>query len=123
MNARPSPVLVLILLLLTACDYLPLGFTDLAEVAANPAAFEGRDVKVRGKVTDVTKIPLIDIATYTLEDGTGSVVVISPPELPKMGERVAIRARVESLAIIAGQGFGTTLRETARLPVPDLFMR
>lgn len=40
-----------------------------------------------------------------------------------MGERVAIRARVESLVILVGQGFGTILRQVARLPVPDILMR
>jgi hypothetical protein len=122
-NARLASIPLFLLLTLTACDYLPVGFTDIAEVSANPAAFEGRDVKIRGKVADVTKIPLIDIATYTLEDGTGSLVVLGPPELPKMGERIAIRGRVESLVILAGQGFGTTLREVARLPIPDILMR
>jgi hypothetical protein len=42
---------------------------------------------------------------------------------PKMGERIAIRGRVESLVILAGQGFGTTLREIARLPIPDILMQ
>jgi putative SOS response-associated peptidase YedK len=42
---------------------------------------------------------------------------------PKMGERIAIRGRVESLVILAGQGFGTPLREIARLPIPDILMQ
>lgn len=110
MNHRRALAILGLLLLLPACDYLPLGFTDIGTIVANSAAFEGRDVKIRGKVTDVTKLPLLDIATYTLEDGTGAIVVAMPERLPTLGERIAIRGRVESLVILAGQGFGTTLR-------------
>jgi hypothetical protein len=38
-------------------------------------------------------------------------------------ERIAIQGRVESLVILAGRGFGTTLREIARLPIPDILMQ
>jgi len=104
------------LLGLGACDYLPAGFTPIADILGQPAAFEGREVKVSGKVVDVNKIPFLNIELYTLRDESGEIVVTRPAELPRVGEALAVRGRVESLAILGGEGFGTALRETGRLP-------
>jgi hypothetical protein len=110
------------LALCAACDLLPVGYAELGAITADPAAFEGREVKIRGRVTDVVKLPLLDIAGYVLDDGTGTVLVLQPERLPARGERVALRARVDNLLILAGQGYGTLLQEVARLPVPDILL-
>ena len=123
MNHHRALVIIGLLLFLSACDDLPLGFTEIGDLLVDGAAFEGREVKIRGRVTDVTKIPLLDISGYTLEDDTGAIVVMFPKTLPTMGERIAIRGRVESLLILAGQGYGLTIREIVRLPVSDSLFR
>ncbi len=113
-------VVIVLALSLTGCEYLPFGFTPIGQIMANAASFEGREIKLRGRVVDVNKIPLLDIQTYTLRDGTGEIVVLHPVKLPQIGEEIAIRGRVESLFILAGQGMGTTVKEVGRLPVlPD----
>ena len=117
MNALRSLLLTAMLLGLAGCDYLPFGFTPIAEVLSQSAAFEGREVKLQGTVVDVNKIPFLNIETYTLRDDTGEIVVTRPAELPRVGNTLAVRGRVESLMILGGEGLGTTFRETGRLTV------
>ena len=102
---------------LAGCDWLPFGYTPINQVTGQGATFEGKVVKLRGKVVDVSKIPVLDIAIYTLRDDTGQIVVTRPAELPKVGEEIALRGQVENLIILAGQGMGTTVQELDRLPV------
>lgn len=104
-------------IVLVGCSYFPFGYTKIGEISAQGPKFEGREVKVRGKVADVTKIPFLDIKSYVLRDETGSIVVMAPETLPALGEEIALRATVESVLIVAGKSFGITLRETHRLPV------
>jgi hypothetical protein len=105
-----------LVLSLAGCEYLPFGFTPIAQILQQPSDFEGRVVKLHGTVVDVNKIPFLEIQLYTLRDESGEMVIIQPKTLPRLGETLAIRGRVESLMILAGQGLGTTLHEIDRLP-------
>lgn len=111
----------LVPLLVAGCDGLPFGTTSAGEIQHSGATFEGREVKLRGTVRQVLKIPLLDIGTYQLEDSTGQVVVVaSNGTSPAEGEPVIVRGRVGNLIILAGLGLGTVVQETRRLPVGPL---
>jgi hypothetical protein len=101
-------------LLLSGCDYLPFGQTPVKEIVASPAQFEGKEVRIRGKVKDVTKIPLINLSMYIVDDGSGEVTVMAQDNLPAMDETVNVRGVVESAAILGGQSIGLRIRETKR---------
>ncbi len=111
-----APTLI-VALLLSGCQYLPFGFTPIGEISAKPAAFEGRQIKIHGKVTDVTKIPFVDVRGYMLRDDSGSIVVITQTSLPSIGQELALSGQVENALIIGGQSFGFAFREVERLPV------
>jgi hypothetical protein len=102
------------LLLLSGCDYLPFGQTPVQEIMAAPAQFEGKEVRIRGKVKDVTKIPLINLSMYIVDDGSGEVTVMAQDKLPAMDETVNVRGVVESAAILGGQSIGLRIREMKR---------
>ena len=74
------------LLLLSGCDYLPIGLTPIKEIVTSPAQFEGKEVRVKGKVKDITKVPLVDLNLYVLDDGSGEVTVVAslPRETPRL---------------------------------------
>jgi len=63
MPQRAISVFVTILLG-TACDTLDIGHTNIGEVVKNPSLFAGKEIKVRGKVVDVLKLPLIETKFY-----------------------------------------------------------
>ena len=62
---RGAPMALAGALLLAGCDYLPFGYTPLKEIVAAPAQFEGREVKVKGRVRDVIKLPIL-VTVYDL---------------------------------------------------------
>ena len=102
------------LLLLSGCDYLPFGQTPVKEIVAAPAQFEGKEVRIRGKVKDVVKIPLIDLSMYVVDDGSGELTVIAHDTLPAVNDTVNVRGVVESAAILGGQSIGLRIKETKR---------
>ncbi len=102
------------LLALSGCDYLPFGFTPVKEIVTSPAQFEGKEVRVRGKVKDITKVPLVELKLYVLDDGSGEVTVVAGESLPAVNETVSLRGVVESVAIMGGESIGLRIKETKR---------
>lgn len=102
-------------MLLAGCDRLPWGYTPVKEIVAAPANFEGKEVKVRGTVTAVTKIPILDLQSFVLQEEGAEIAVVTEGKLPARGDRVAARGVVSSAAIIGGQSLGLRIKETERL--------
>lgn len=105
---------ILLGLLLSGCDYLPFGQTQVKEIVAAPVQFEGKEVRIRGKVKDVTRIPLINLSMYIVDDGSGEITVLAQDKLPAMDETVNVRGVVESAAILGGQSIGLRIKELKR---------
>lgn len=101
--------------LLAGCDALPFGYTPVKEIVAAPANFEGKEVKVRGAVSDVTKIPLLNLRSYVLQEEGAEITVVTGNKLPAKGEKVSTKGVVTSAAIIGGQSLGLSIEETERL--------
>lgn len=101
-------------LTLTGCDYLPFGYTPVKEITAAPANFEGKEVKLKGKVASIIK--LMGLQAYTLQDETGEITVTTQGRLPATGDAVALKGVVKSAVIIGGQSLGLRVEETKRLP-------
>ncbi|MBM3356870.1 MAG: hypothetical protein FJY54_03985 [Betaproteobacteria bacterium] len=97
------------------CDYSPFGYTPIGEIVAAPARFEGAEVKLKGRVTDVVKLPVIEFRAYTIRDDTGSITVVTRSELPASGAQVALRGTVKSAVIIGGESLGLRVEESQRL--------
>lgn len=105
-----------LLLLLAGCDYLPFGFTPIGEIVQSPGSFEGKTIKVKGEVLEVTKIPLIEFKSYTLRDDSGEILVLTEGTLPTLNKKAAIKAQVKTMAIINEQSIGLRLIEVEKLP-------
>jgi hypothetical protein len=101
-------------MVLAGCDYLPFGYTPVKEIAANPASFEGREVKLKGRVVDLMRLPVIGQG-YTLEQDGARLFVVTREKLPEMKAEVALRGTVRSAIIIGGKATGTQVEEAKRL--------
>lgn len=66
--------------------------TKIADIRKTPGAFEGRTVTIAGKVT--TTHDLLVVKYYEVDDGTGKIPVVTESALPKEGESVRIKGRV-----------------------------
>jgi hypothetical protein len=102
------------LALAAGCDRLGIGVTSIADIKKNPAEFEGREVAIRGKVTEPSKIPFLNVTVYQLRDDTGEITVTTSLDLPHAGETVTVRGKVQNVAILAGQSFGVSVSEQER---------
>ncbi len=115
-DLRALMTMLTLAFLLSGCDQLRSQNSTIGEISRSPAAFEGREVSVRGTVVEQWKIPLIEVRGYLLRDATGDLPVMTLNTLPGTGEEVVVKGRVESMAIVAGQGYGTALKELERRP-------
>jgi hypothetical protein len=103
------------LLAATGCEKLPFGYTKVGDIVKNPAAFDGKAIKIHGKVVNVTKLPIIEKKFYSLDDGTGQILVTTEQNVPGMGDNVAVEVRIESMAIGNNESVGLHATELKRL--------
>lgn len=99
-------------ILLGSCDRLRA--TPINEVAVSPANFDGKEVVLHGVVTELTRIPLIDMKSFVLKDDSGQIAILTDHGLPKSGQELSVKVKVQNLAIINGEPLGTTVMEIER---------
>ena len=99
---------------LAGCDYLPFGYTPIKDIVAAPASFEGKEVKLKGKVRDAIKLPILG-QVFTLHDEGGEIAVTTHGALPASNAEVALKGTVKSAVIVGGQSLGLRVEETKRL--------
>lgn len=98
-----------------ACDLLGIGYTSISEIVANPARFEGQEVKVSGVVTSAAKVPFVDMKAYVIRDEDAELTVTTLGSLPAVNERVSVQGKIASAAIVDGRSVGLRLIENRRL--------
>jgi len=98
--------------LLGSCDRLRA--TPINEVNTSPANFDGKEVVLHGVVTELTRIPLIDMKSFVLKDDSGEIAILTDHDLPKSGQELSVKVKVQNLAIINGEPLGTTITEIER---------
>jgi hypothetical protein len=100
------------LLTLAGCDYLPFGYTPVKEIVSAPGQFEGKEVKLKGRVKNTVK--LLGVQVYRLQDETGEIAV-STSALPAENAEVTIKGIVKSAVIVGGESLGLRVEEIKRL--------
>ena len=115
----------LFLLLLVAASVLVLtgcpDRTSIADIEANPSKYENKQVAVAGTVKDSygVSIPGTNIrgGAYKIDDGTGSIWVISEETVPPRGVRIGVKGRVASAVNWNGKNYGLGMYEQGRRKV------
>jgi hypothetical protein len=100
---------------LAGCNYLPTGTVPIKDVLANPTKYDGKEVKVKGEVSDVTRIPLVGVKFYILNDEGQQILVVPKESIPESRSKVTVIGVVRNLAIIGGESVGPHLEEVKRL--------
>jgi hypothetical protein len=111
---RASRLALLTLALLVACDRLPFGYTRIAQILRAPGQYDGKTVKVQGRVKDAVKLPIADARYYVLDQDGATIFVIPASGVPAIDTTVSVVGTVSSPAIIGGVGLGIHLREQRR---------
>ena len=108
-------VALLVVATLAGCDYLPFGYTPIKDIVAAPANFEGKEVRLKGRVKDITKVPIVELKSFVLQDETGEISVSTQGTLPAVNDSVMVKGIVKSAVIVGGQSLGLHVSETKRL--------
>ena len=107
-------VAALLVAALAGCDYFV--YTSVKDVLAAPGKFEGVEVKLKGTVIDSKHLPLINVQTYTLQDGDAKIaVIVLQGTLPAVNDKVKLKGTVKSTMIVNGKAVGQRVEETQRL--------
>ena len=97
----------------SGCDYLPFGYTTVNEITAAPAAFEGKEIRIKGKAENAASV--MGFRAFILRDDTGEILVVTQADLPAADQTVAVKGTVRSAVIIGGSSIGLRVEESKRL--------
>lgn len=107
MKRRHTAVLAVALLLGASCSRFFR--TPIKDILDNPAAYEGKVVKVEGSVVDSAN--LLVVKYYHVEDPTGRIVVVARRAVPLRGARVAVRGTVHQAFALGDQNLTVIFEE------------
>jgi hypothetical protein len=81
----------------------------IGNILADPAHYANRSVKVSGNVGE--SFGFLGTGAYTVNDGTGTLWVLSQTGVPGKGVRVDSTGRIIQGADFGGRSFGVAMRE------------
>ena len=91
---------------------------SLADVESNPGRYNGKEVVIVGVVTDSygLSIPGTGVrgGAYKVDDGTGSIWVVTDRTVPGKGARLAVQGTVSTGVSWKGKAFGLGMTEAKR---------
>jgi hypothetical protein len=106
---------LLAVLFLAGCSQLGVGFTKIGDLLANPQKYSGQEVRVRGRVTNVIKLPFVATKIYSIRDDSGEINVRTDHDAPMVGPtEVHVKGVLDVVATIGQQNVGLHLREVER---------
>lgn len=68
--------------------------TKISEIKANPSAFSGKEIYIKGTVTE--RISIWGFQGFTVDDGTGEIYVDWSGSLPAIGDKVIVKGFVKT---------------------------
>ena len=109
-----TALMIAVALAAAGCAHVGIGVTPAADIKRSPASFEGKEVTVKGRVREVTRLPVVELKTYVIADDSGEITVTTKSAPPAKGERLIVRGVVGSTVIVGGHSFGVHLAERDR---------
>ncbi|MGH9789759.1 MAG: hypothetical protein ACRD5W_00995 [Candidatus Acidiferrales bacterium] len=84
----------------------------VAEIQADPGRFSGKEVAIRGNVSN--SFGALGQGAYELDDGTGRIwILVEQGGVPSKGARVRSQGQIVGGVSFAGRNFATALRESS----------
>ena len=72
--------------------------TNIARLMAEPERYANRNVGLKGDVTE--SVSLLGNGAYRLDDGTGTIWVVSKHGVPRRGARVSVKGKIRDVVDI-----------------------
>lgn len=91
---------------------------SIADIAANPSRYQNKDVAIAGTVKDSygVSIPGTPIrgGAYKIDDGTGSIWIVTEDAVPSNGTQIGVKGRIASGVNWKGRNYGLGMYEKDR---------
>ncbi len=91
---------------------------SIEDIEANPSRYADKEVGVAGTVRDSYGITIPGTAVrggaYKIDDGTGSIWIITRDSVPSKGARIGVKGRVGSGVSWNGKNYGLGIYEDDR---------
>lgn len=92
--------------------------TTIADIEANPSKYTNKQVAIAGTVKNSygVSVPFTPIrgGAYEIDDGTGSMWVLTDKSVPTKGTQIGVRGRIESGINYNGKNYGLGMQEQDR---------
>lgn len=92
--------------------------TSIADIEANPAKYQNKTVAIAGTVKDSYGINVpgtpIRGGAYKIDDGTGSIWVVTEDAVPNKGAQIGVKGRIGSGVNWKGRNYGLGMYEQDR---------
>ncbi len=92
--------------------------TSIADIESNPSKYLDKEVAVAGVVKDSygVTIPLTNVrgGIYKVDDGTGSIWVVTQETVPNKGAEVGVKGRIGNGVNWNGRNYGLGMYENDR---------
>ena len=103
---RTGVLLIIFVFALSGCFSV-----SISDIKDKPQKYSGKQVLIRGEVTETLSIPFVQEGIYQINDGTGKIWVISQAHVPSRGEDVTVKGEVKTGFTVADRTFGTVIAE------------
>jgi hypothetical protein len=92
--------------------------TTIGDINANPSKYQNKEVAIAGRVTDSygVNVPGTPIrgGAYKIEDGTGSIWVVTEEGVPSKGAEVGVKGVIGNGVNWKGKNYGLGVYEKDR---------
>lgn len=92
--------------------------TTIADIEANPSRYQNKEVAIAGTVQDSYGINIpgtrLRGGAYKIDDGTGSIWILTEEGVPTKGAQIGVKGRVGSGINWHGRNYGLGLYEKDR---------
>jgi len=106
-TGRAALVVLFGLFVLASCA--AIFATKISEIKNAPSKYDGRKVTIAGKVTNTHN--LLVLQYYDVDDGTGEIPVVTESALPKEGDTVRVKGRVNQAFVLGTARFVVIVEE------------
>jgi hypothetical protein len=110
--SRLVPVAVLTAVLVSGCAARSV---QIGQLKNDLDRYDDKTVRVTGVVTNSFGIPLVPFQVYNVDDGTGSITVLSRSgRAPSKGARVQVTGKINEFGTFGGRSLGLHIEESDR---------
>lgn len=86
----------------------------VANIKEDPGRYQNHIVAVHGNVAQVVGIPFLGKSFFQLDDGTGTIWVMSSKQVPAKGQKVWVKGEIRAGLKVGRETYGVVLVEEER---------